>query len=255
MACDSRFDITVLGRSGGCCRAGEACSGYLVRADGVSLLLDCGSGVAGRLQEVISLNELDGVVVSHWHPDHCGDAGVLYHGRLIQNLVGEPCGPLAFYAPFQSPDLERLERPPHACAVGIDETTELHFGPLACTFMRTEHPVPCFATKLVHDDGRTLVYTADGALTSRLVEFCVGADMVLAECSLYGETAGDGPGHMNACDCAELGRRADPGTLLLTHLPMYGERRELLECVRGRWLCKAHLAEEMATYSLVRRTS
>lgn len=255
MACDSRFDVTVLGRGGGCCRAGEACSGYLVRADGVSLLLDCGSGVAGRLQEFVSLDELDGVVVSHWHPDHCGDAGVLYHGRLIQNLVGESRGPLAFYAPLQSPDLKRLECPPHARAVGIDEVAELHFGPLTCTFMRTEHPVPCFAIKLVHDDGRTLVYTADGALTPRLVEFCAGADMVLAECSLYGETSGDGPGHMNACGCAELGCRADPDTMLLTHLPMYGERRELLDYVQGRWPGKVHLAEEGATYSLERRTS
>ncbi len=246
------MDVTVVGRWGGCCRAGEACSGYLVRAGGTALLLDCGSGVAGRLQLVEPLEAVDYVVLSHWHPDHCGDAGVLLHGRLIQTIAGEvPAGrPLTFYAPAQEPDLGRLSWEPYARSRAIDETSELRVGGLACTFMRTRHPVFCLATKVRDGAGRTFVYTADGALTDGLAAFCAGADLVVAECSLYPGTDGSAPGHMNACDVAELARRAQPKTLVLSHLPLYGDVEELLAAVRADWDGDVRLAGDLATYEV-----
>lgn len=242
------FTLTVLGRGGGCCRAGEACSGYLVRAGDFAVLLDCGSGVVGRLQQACALESVNDVVISHWHPDHCSDAGVLYHGRLIQTIVGQAQAPLTFYGLPQDPDLGRLERPPYTRARAVDEASELDLGPLHCTFLRTRHPVGCLATKVVGPSGATLVYTADGALTDDLVAFCSGADLVVAECSLYAGVSGEGPGHMNADDVAELGRRACPGTLLLSHLPLYGDRADLLGAVRRGWDGDARLAEELARY-------
>lgn len=246
------MDVTVIGRWGGCCRAGEACSGYLVRADGASLLLDCGSGVAGRLQLVAPLESVDHVVLSHWHPDHCGDAGVLLHGRLIQTIVGEvPTGrPLTFHALAQEPDLGRLAWEPYARSQAIDEGDELEVDGLTCTFLRTRHPVPCLATKVRDEAGRTFVYTADGALTDGLVAFCAGADLVVAECSLYAGTDGSGPGHMNADDVAELARRARPKTLVLSHLPLYGDVRDLLATVRAGWDGDARLAGDLETYAV-----
>ncbi len=244
------FTLTVLGRGGGCCRAGEACSGYLVRFGDFAVLLDCGSGVTGRLQEAGTLGSVNKVVISHWHSDHCSDAGVLYHGRLIQTIVGQAQGPLDFYAPGQEPDLGRLDRPPYARATAVDESSELRLGPLRLTFLRTRHPVYCLATKVVDPSGRTLVYTADGALTEELVAFCQGADLVVAECSLYAGVSGEGPGHMNADDVAALGRRAQPKRLVLSHLPLYGDRNDLLAPVRRGWDGVACLAEELATYPI-----
>ena len=244
------MDVTVIGRWGGCCRAGEACSGYVVRDGSTALLLDCGSGVAGRLQEVCALTDVDHVVLSHWHPDHCGDAGVLLHGRLIQTLIGAAQRPLCFYAPAQEPDLGRLTWAPYAYAEAIDPSSSLRVGSLDCTFLRTRHPVMCLATKVVNGDGRTLVYTADGALTDELVAFCAGADLVIAECSLYAGTSGEGPGHMNADDVVELARRAQPRALVLSHLPLYGAVEELLATVRSGWNGDVQLAGNLATYAV-----
>ena len=98
--------------------------------------------------------------------------------------------------------------------------------------------------------GDVLVYTADGALTESLVEFSQGADLLLAECSLYPPTSGEAPGHMNANDVAELARRVNPGTLVLTHLPFYGHREDLLGCVRARWSGCAYLAGELDCYGV-----
>lgn len=246
------MEVTVIGRWGGCCRAGEACSGYLVRSGGASLLLDCGSGVVGRLQLAAPLASVDHVVVSHWHADHCGDAGVLLHGRLIQTIAGEvPAGrPLTFYAPPQEPDLGRLTWEPYASSQAVDEGSEICVGDLSCTFMRTRHPVACLAAKVRDRAGRTLVYTADGALTDGLAAFCTGADLVVAECSLYAGTDGSAPGHMNADDVAELARRANPGTLVLSHLPLYGDVGELLATVRAGWDGDVRLAGDMASYAV-----
>lgn len=242
------MDVTVVGRWGGCCRAGEACSGYLVRDGEQALLLDCGSGVVGRLQKVCPLTAVNHVILSHWHPDHCSDAGVLLHGRLIQTLVGEARGPLEFYGLPQEPDGARLLWEPYAHFSAITEADTLRISSLTCSFMRTKHPVPCVATKVVDEAGHTLVYTADGALTNELVAFCGDADLVIAECSLYSGVSGEGPGHMNADDVAELACRAHPGALVLSHLPLYGDVEELRATVAAAWDGDVCVAGDLASY-------
>lgn len=239
--------VTVIGRWGGCCRQGEACSGYLVEHGGSRLLLDCGSGVAGRVQRVAPLESIDTVVISHWHADHCGDAGVLLHGRLIQTLVGQAARPIDFFGPAVEPDLGRLSWDPYARSHAVDGGTRLEAGPFSLEFMRTEHPVECYAAK-VRCAGSTLVYTADGALTDRLARFCAGADLVVAECSLYAGSDGSGPGHMNADDVARLACLAAPRALVLSHLPMYGDVGELLRRVRQGWDGDCVLAGDMSCH-------
>lgn len=246
------MELTVIGRAGGVGRVGEACSGYLVQEGQTRVLLDCGAGVASSLQRVCALEELDHVVISHWHPDHASDAGVLVHGRIIQRILGTATNTLYFYAPASTPDLERVGKADNGCAShAIEAGGHLAIGDIDIDFMRTRHPVECLAMRLVgRRTGDVLVYTADGALTEDLVEFSQGADLLLAECSLYPPTSGEAPGHMNADDVAELARRVNPGTLVLTHLPFYGRREDLLKCVRTRWDGCARLASELDCYGV-----
>ena len=244
--------VTVIGRWGGCCRAGEACAGYLVEHDGCRILLDCGSGVAGRVQRVAALEDIDAVVISHWHADHCSDAGVLLHGRVIQTIVGQASSRIAFYAPDQEPDLGRLTWEPYSCSHAIDESSVLRFGEMELTFHRTLHPVFCLATK-IRCAGATLVYTADGALDGRLVDFARGCDLLIAECSLYPGADGSGPGHMNADDVAVLARRTNPGRLVLSHLPLYGEVGTLAERVGCGWDGPVDLAGDLSSYEVAGR--
>ncbi len=248
------MELRILGRAGGVGRAGEACSGYLVQEGATRLLLDCGAGVAARLQEVCPLERLDHVVISHWHPDHASDAGVLVHGRIIQRILGQSQGTLHFYAPASSPDLERVGKVENGCAAHVIRGGDtLRVGGLSLDFLRTRHPVECLAVRVVSQaSGQALVYTADGALTDELADFARGADLLLAECSLYAGVSGEGPGHMNADDVAELARRARPRALVLTHLPFYGRREDLLGHVRGRWDGPAYLAAELDRYDLAR---
>lgn len=54
-------------------------SGYLVRSDATTLLLDCGHGVFGQLRQRVAPEQLDAVFCSHLHPDHIGDLIAFAH--------------------------------------------------------------------------------------------------------------------------------------------------------------------------------
>ena len=57
--------LTVLGSSGAWPQAGEACSGYLVEHDGFRLLIDVGYAVVPRLQQNVTVGELEAVLIGH----------------------------------------------------------------------------------------------------------------------------------------------------------------------------------------------
>lgn len=266
--------VTVVGCWGGSPRPGGACSGYLVQHEGTNLLLDCGAGVASRVQLACPLERIDHVVVSHFHHDHASDAGVLMFARLVQRQLGLTDRDLVFYGPSvevpetgaaadagadagaaagagraaaphalgapSAPDthvafdLARLAMPGASRAVGVDEGTPVRVGPFALDFVRTRHPAKCLAMRVSCDDGTTLAYTADAALTGELAAFCAGVDVLICECSLYAGYDGQAMGHMSCEDVVTLARAARPATLVLSHLPIYGDPRELLAWVRDR---------------------
>ena len=79
---DSALSITVLGASAVRPNPGGACSGYLVSSNGQRYLVDCGTGVASRLQQVMEPADLTGILISHAHPDHILDLVALRYGFL-----------------------------------------------------------------------------------------------------------------------------------------------------------------------------
>ena len=73
-------NITLLGT--GTCEFLEdrRASSVLIQMDGMPVLFDCGHGVVQRLLEVgIQHNELNHIVVSHFHPDHVSDLVPFLH--------------------------------------------------------------------------------------------------------------------------------------------------------------------------------
>lgn len=231
--------LTVAGCWGGSPRPGGACSGYLVQAGDTNLLLDCGPGVAGSVARACALARLDAVVVSHFHFDHASDAGALMFARLVERQLHPEVPELAFYALPEEDAADahcafgigKLAMPGASRAHAVDAGAQVRVGPLILTFMRTHHPAPCLAVRVEGPDGEVLAYTADAALTPGLARFCAGADVLLTECSLYAGTDGRAMGHMSAPDVAALARATRPGTLVLTHLPVYGDVRELVRQV------------------------
>ncbi len=79
--------LKVIGFWGGYPEANEATSGYLIESNGFNLLIDCGSAVLSKLQESISIDQLDAVVLSHYHHDHIADIGPLQYACYVTSLI------------------------------------------------------------------------------------------------------------------------------------------------------------------------
>ena len=73
------MELVVLGCWAPYPRAGGACSGYLIRAGGLNILLEAGNGSLSRLMTFIDFRYLDAVIVTHLHPDHYLDLFPLRH--------------------------------------------------------------------------------------------------------------------------------------------------------------------------------
>ena len=229
--------VTVIGESGGTPLAGGATSCYMVEAEDHAVLLDIGSGAMSLVQKVRPFDSIDDVIISHFHDDHVADAGVAVYSRLIAMQLGRPVNPLIFHAM----EKRELEMPPYSHAAVIDEGIEERIGPFSVSYMRTIHPVPCLAVRL-SCDGKSIVYTADGAFSDRIAAFAASADILIAECSFYPGIGNRDAGHMDAYDVAELAVAASPGKLVVSHLPVYGNREEMLRCIKERWKGEVILA-------------
>jgi ribonuclease BN (tRNA processing enzyme) len=219
--------ITVLGKSPSWQDADGACSGYLVEAEGATVLLDCGNGVFGKLRRYIDYLDVNAVLVTHLHADHFLDLvpysyALTYGPRQQGDAPAHP----RLYAPPGAREVFRRVVGAWGSEVLIeaafalteyDVSEELHVGPLAIRFQ----PVPHFtATNAVQvlNGGVRLTFGADHRPTEELCAFASGSDLLLIEATLT-EPERDGPrGHLTAGEAGEHGRRANARRLVLTHI-------------------------------------
>jgi ribonuclease BN (tRNA processing enzyme) len=242
--------LTVIGCWGGYPNKNEASSGYLLEHNGFNVLIDCGSGVLSKLQNFIQPEELDALLLSHYHPDHNADIGVLYHARLIKGFLGTKPPELPIYGHnLDQREFAKLTYKNITRGIAYNPDQPLEVGPFKVTFLRTVHPVPCFAMR-IEVDGRVLVYTADTAYKDELVSFGKDADLLLCECNFYGNQSGKGAGHMNSFDAGHFAQAASVKQLVLTHLPHYGQLNQLVEEATQKYSGPTQLAKEGLTITL-----
>lgn len=215
--------VIPVGIWGGYPKAESATSSFLIEHDGFTVLFDCGSGVLSQVQRYKTLEEIDAVVVSHYHADHVADIGSLQYHHLIAFYTGNRLPTLPIYA--HDRDAEGFaglsyKEVTEGRAVRPGEVYEI--GPFSVTFAETVHPVYCLAARF-EAGGKAAVFTADTEFFEGLAEFAAGADLLVSEANLYEEDKGRAPGHMAGSDAGELARLADAKRLLLTHLPQAGD--------------------------------
>ncbi len=210
--------LTILGCDGTYAGPGGACSGYLLRSATTSVWIDAGSGTLSALQRHVALADLDAVIVTHVHPDHCLELPVLRNAlRFGVGIEG-----LRVVSTAEVRDLVDQITGGAAPTFGWEVATSgdsLDIGDLHCSFARTDHPVETLAVRVGHG-GRSLVYTSDTGPRFTLAGLVLdggGVDLVLCEATLAAEREGDAP-HLSGRQAGTMAAAAGARRLVLTHL-------------------------------------
>ncbi|WP_078555345.1 MBL fold metallo-hydrolase [Bacillus alkalicellulosilyticus] len=219
--------LTVIGCWHGFPKEGQATSGYLLEQDGFRLLIDCGSGVVSHLQKYCAVEDLDAVILSHYHHDHVADIGVLQYARLFSTKLGKTNKVLPIYGhQLDEEKYKTLSYEPYVISIPYEMDTPINIGPFHFSFIKTNHPAPCAAMR-INNGTHTVVYTADTAFFPELVRFASDCDVLLTECSFFAEQSSPPGGHMNTTEVGILGTQARVKSLLLCHLPHFGDLNQL----------------------------
>jgi ribonuclease BN (tRNA processing enzyme) len=212
--------LTVLGGCGAWPAAGQACSGYLVEHDGFRLLIDPGYAIVPRLLELIDAVDVDAVLVSHSHPDHCADLHPLLRARTLRE---EPAPALPVHTlPGAVDRVLALDDSGAlrgaAAVVQFAAGDRFDVGPFQVQTWQLPHWVPNAGIRLTAG-GTALAYTGDTGPSPALVELARGADLFLAEASFPERVPASAAEYLSTAQQAgQDAARAGAGRLLLTHL-------------------------------------
>jgi ribonuclease BN (tRNA processing enzyme) len=247
--------LTVLGCTGSYPGPGSACSGYLLRAAGEVVMIDAGPGTMANLQHHVDIGDLTALVLSHHHPDHWSDFGVLRtawrYGLGLDGLrvLGtEPTREIAQH-------LVGHDLLPTVRWEVVDGSTEVELGPLVLRFSQTDHYVETVAAR-IDGDGWSFAYSADTGPGWSVDALGEGITSFLCEATLLDHERADAPEtilHLTAAEAGRMAKAADIGQLLLTHLPPGADpddfAREASEAYGGT----VEVVREGATYPLLGR--
>lgn len=215
------MQLVVLGSGTAVPEADRFPAGYLLRTARTRVLVDCGPGTLRRLAQAgVGLDELDGVLLTHYHTDHCADVAALlfalrsprYAGRRPLPIYGAPglvrlVGKLTEAWPWLEPRgyrLDLLEHTPGRWAIG-----ELQVEAIAI-----RHTAQSLGYR-VTENGRTAAFSGDADECDALVDLARAAEVFVCDAATP-----DGQkleGHLTPGLAADYAQRAEAQRLLLTH--------------------------------------
>jgi ribonuclease BN (tRNA processing enzyme) len=238
--------LTVVGCAGSYPGPGSPASCYLVEHDDHRVLLDMGNGSLGALATYADIYDVDAVLLSHLHVDHCVDLASYYvarhyrpDGRVPQIPVLAPAGAGARLAaiygmaeePGMSADFDFREH----------QAGPVEVGPFRITSAPVNHPVAAYAVR-VEAGGRSLVYSGDTGPCDALVELARGTDLALFEASFLDRRTNNPGVHLTAREAAQHAERAGAARLVLTHLVPWNPEAETEAEARPHFAGDLHLA-------------
>lgn len=270
--------VTIIGCSGSMARPDSPASSYLVQADDAdgrtwNLVLDMGNGTFGALQGVIDPFDIDGVAITHLHPDHYIDLCGLYVYLRYHPDRGEITRGTCLPVPVRGP---QGTAPRVATAFGLAEGEELccfdvetwqaawsadgptpprpwRLGPLTVEAVPVEHPVPAYSLRVtgpsdVHDGAATFAYSGDTDVCDGVLEAARGAELLLVEAAFQeGRDMARGI-HLTGRRAGEVATLAGASRAVLTHLQPWTDREAVLAEAAAAFAGPVELASPGAVY-------
>ena len=234
---------------------------YLLEADGPDgdtsrtwrVLLELGNGALGALHNYIDPLSVDGVLVSHLHPDHYMDLCGYYVLRRYGPQGPQP--PIPVWGPVGIAD-----RMAHAYDLPLDpgmrEDFDFHeydgkfdLGPFTVEAIEVDHPVPAYGLR-ISADGATFGYSGDTGPCEGFDRVAADVPLLIAEASF--RACDDNPPHLHltGADCGSAASRMGVGRLVLTHIPPWHGSDIALEEATAAYSGDVELARPGAVYEL-----
>jgi len=254
--------LTVLGCSGSVPGPNAPTSGYLLESEGFLLGLELGTGTLAALMAIRDPFDLDALLFSHLHPDHCADFSALTVFRRYSSAP--PKDPRVHRLPVYGPS-EIHGRFVAAYAADAEERAGedlsdvydfrpiepgiVHIGPFDITAITAHHPCEAFSFRIV-SGGRSLAFTGDTGKFAGLVDLASGVDVLLSEATWT--HADDRPPdlHMSGTDAGDLAKRSGAARLLLTHLAPETDSQAIAAEARAEYPGEVVLAQRGSTYRI-----
>lgn len=249
--------LTVLGCSGSFPGPDGPASSYLLEVDDFRVLLDLGSGALTPLQRTGHAYDIDAVLLSHLHADHCLDMCPYYVARTYGPDGLAPRIPV--YAPTGvEARLDAAYR--HVERAGMAEVFEFHewtegthgIGPLRVTVRRVWHPIEAYAMRIEYDRA-VLCYSGDSSVDGALTESARDADLFVCEASLLTRWNQPDGVHLTGRQAGETAAEAGARRLVLTHVPAWTPADEVLAEAHAAYPGDVELARPGAVYDVPRR--
>jgi ribonuclease BN (tRNA processing enzyme) len=227
-------------------------AGHLVEAGTVTLLMDCGSGVAHRMG-AIGANWLGitHLAITHFHPDHTLDLTTLMfawkYGTLPPRaepltILG-PAGIARLIEQFVAIYGDTVQAP--GFSVSVRELAPGERADLGDGVTLEAHKVPHTAESVAYSverGGVRLVYTGDTGFDTAVAEWARGCDLLLAECSLPEQLAV--ASHLTPAQVGVMAEVAEPLRLVLTHFYPPVLEEDILEIISLRYSGEVVLATD-----------
>lgn len=240
--------LTILGSSGRFATAERASSGYLLEVDGHRLWLDAGSGTWRNLLGHCAFDEVEGVILTHRHPDHVTDVFQLQHALLYGPKGKLPEIPL--WAPAETIDsLSAYDDLGDAFEThAVEGGATIEFAGATIRFVSMAHPPETVGVRVETGDG-VLAYSADSGEEADFRALAGDADLFVCEASNQ-DSDEIWEGHLRASQAGRIAGEADVRRLVLTHLPVERDLDLSLAEARGAAGIPIELAADNDTYEV-----
>ena len=230
-------EVIFVGTSDAFGAGGRRQSAILVRGPRGCMLMDCGATTNTGLADLgIDRNEIDIILISHFHSDHFGGLPLFLLAALYQDQRRRPLtvvGPpeierrVSQLARAMGHDIDEHEWPFPILFHEVGVTSEQEFGPARVAAFKTQHQADAKPHGYrVSLGGPTLAYSGDTGWFDALPEKVAGADLFVCECTLLNRALDF---HLSLDEISEHRAKMDVGRLMLTHLgrEMFAQRGEI----------------------------
>ena len=218
------MEVFVLGSGVGVPNMKRTYPGLFVRTGIESILIDPGPGSIRQLLKLgFNYNDLDSIIFTHFHPDHCLDfISFLFACKYpllprtkSLSVVGA-LGLKSFYKGILGVFGDAII--PEKYELHLEEAEEgtIRGDKTELTVKPVVHSSNSIGIRYRDPYGKTVCYSGDTDYCDNIIELARKADLVILECSF--PDGGKVKGHLTPSYAGRIARKANAKRVVLTHL-------------------------------------